>query len=712
MGFRLACVRTSVLCLLLSLVGCKPVRDGQLTLPPGTSSPGEGSPSPTHFDPSATPGDSPPETFDPSSTPEPGGSPSPTEVPTSTLPPDPNDQDGDGYQADPEDPQALVDCDDSDADINPGAAEICNGEDEDCDGQEDDGVAFLWYRDADGDGYGNEEGTPLKNCSSQAPNGYVADSSDCDDTDADIHPGVEEVCDGIDNDCDSTTTENANVDQDADGYGKCLDCDDTDPNRSPGHTYDVVDGGVDNDCNELTNEGYNVSSVAPVILQGTDPNSWFGGVLSGPGDLDQDGHRDFVIASALYSYGANLVAGGVTFFYGTGDRSPATNSDFAQGFYSGQDIDSLGTSLATGDINGDGKPDVVVGASGASRLYLHYGGTRVTGTHEQKDLGPYLKSTLANSTGLGFSVGIADLNGDGFADVVGASSVTEWLYFYFGEAVKLSSEVDAKTFPQLNLNYVQGSMGSVMTGVGDLDGDGYEEIAVSGPAADPRVNGVDRTDAGSVVIVWGGHKVDFVNGLVETTFIAGPSKGDKLGTSMGAVGDITGDGLPDFLVGALGASDGESAAVHGAIYVVPGKSERYPEFVDGLSLNTSFVTEQEGTELGSLSTLSAVGDLNSDGLDDFGMGLPLYRFAGDEVGTIAIFFGRAGGFHGEISIEDADAFFPGGRVGDEISNPKGVGDLDGDGVDDLLLGAYRGSQFNTTEPTGTAYLFYGYPVVP
>ena len=95
--------------------------------------------------------------------------------------------------------QKGTDCNDANANIYPGATEICNGVDDDCDTQVDEGVNTTYYRDADSDSYGNP-GVTTQACS--APAGYVANSTDCNDASAAIHPGATEICgDGIDQDC-------------------------------------------------------------------------------------------------------------------------------------------------------------------------------------------------------------------------------------------------------------------------------------------------------------------------------------------------------------------------------------------------------------------------------------------------------------------------------------------------------------------------------
>ena len=102
------------------------------------------------------------------------------------------------------------DCDDNDDDIHPGADEYCNGTDDDCNGTDDDDYAVdaeLWYADDDGDGYGDATDPGTASC--DQPSGLEDDALDCDDTDDAVNPDADEICDGVDNDCDSSTSEDA-----------------------------------------------------------------------------------------------------------------------------------------------------------------------------------------------------------------------------------------------------------------------------------------------------------------------------------------------------------------------------------------------------------------------------------------------------------------------------------------------------------------------
>ena len=167
------------------------------------------------------------------------------------------DKDADGVPA-------AEDCNDSNSAIRPGAEEICNQLDDNCDGQIDEDVRTVYFRDADGDTYGNPR---ITSESCEQPDGYVTNDEDCNDNSASALPGGEEVCDGLDNDCNGETD---NIDgfwpdDDGDGYGRegtaatlCepmpegyadnrADCDDANADVNPGMVEQCMDG-IDNDC--------------------------------------------------------------------------------------------------------------------------------------------------------------------------------------------------------------------------------------------------------------------------------------------------------------------------------------------------------------------------------------------------------------------------------------------------------------------------------
>ena len=150
----------------------------------------------------------------------------------------------------PEDHQA--DCDEMDSDVHPGATEICNLEDDDCDDHIDEGQTKVdWYVDADGDGHG-DPATKYQECMGRDPSD-VNVGMDCDDGNPDRWPTNSEVCDGLDNDCDTYVPADE-ADADGDDVMVCEDdCDDGDPNIHP-YATEACDG-VDNNCDGGIDEG-------------------------------------------------------------------------------------------------------------------------------------------------------------------------------------------------------------------------------------------------------------------------------------------------------------------------------------------------------------------------------------------------------------------------------------------------------------------------
>ncbi len=183
---------------------------------------------------------------------------------------------------------AQVDCDDGDGSIHVGATERCNGIDDDCDGQvdEEDAVDLVtWYRDADGDGYGDPQ---LNQIACHAPSGWVepGPDADCDDSQASIHPGARELCNGYDDDCNGMIDEDSAFDSvpwyadtDGDRFGDARisvlscrppqgyvsspgDCDDL---RASAHLgAPELCNGVDDNCDGVVDED-----------QAEDAGSWF-----------------------------------------------------------------------------------------------------------------------------------------------------------------------------------------------------------------------------------------------------------------------------------------------------------------------------------------------------------------------------------------------------------------------------------------------------
>jgi hypothetical protein len=263
------------------------------------------------------------------------------------------------------------DCDDSDADAYPGAVEYCDGHDDNCDGEVDEDTSSdstIWYQDADTDGFGDALAADV---ACYQPMGYVLDSTDCDDTDANAYPGATEYCDGHDDDCDGDTDEDESVDvstwyadADADGYGDssssdidcyqptgyvadATDCDDTESTTYPG-ADEYCDGHDDNCDGDIDEDG------------SVDVSTWYA-------DSDSDGEGD----AAVTDIDCYQPTGYVDNSTDCDDSSSTLNTadSDGDGFTScGTDCDDADStayvgaasqepSLCTHDIDGDGYGD-------------------------------------------------------------------------------------------------------------------------------------------------------------------------------------------------------------------------------------------------------------------------------------------------------------------------------------------------------------------
>ncbi len=199
------------------------------------------------------------------------------------------DVDGDGYLSWEVDED---DCDDYDPNISPEAHEVCDGRDNDCDTLTDENVQTPYYRDADGDGFGTPDDEVL--ACEVAPEGYVAASGDCDDTNPAVNPSAIEVCgdsggDGVDDDC-SGTPDDRDFDGDGSVDAACGgdDCDDFNPDVHPG-AVDTPYDGFDQDCDGSDFVDVDGDGFAATAASGPDCNDDDPTIYPGAPEVECDG---------------------------------------------------------------------------------------------------------------------------------------------------------------------------------------------------------------------------------------------------------------------------------------------------------------------------------------------------------------------------------------------------------------------------------------
>ncbi|UYV13921.1 MAG: integrin alpha [Phycisphaera sp.] len=407
--------------------------------------------------------------------------------------------------------------------------------------------------------------------------------------------------------------------------------------------------------------------------------------------------------------------------------------------------DLSGSSVAAaGDLNGDGIDDFVIGALRASRFpagddgnaYVIFGRQASAGNPfpagvrlADLDGSDGFRILGADSEGeLGSSVAAAgDLNGDGISDlIVGApkygrpSTHTGAAYVIFGR-----DSLSGATFPEsidlaglgVDVGFrLQGAdgfnfAGASVAGAGDINGDGFDDVIVGAPRAYLSPGGVDYTGISYVVLgrdtsVSGSFPavvmLDELDGA-DGFGIVGVEQSERSGHSVSSAGDFNGDGIGDVIIGAIFAGHSTRYGFNfGASYVVFGRDTAaagaFPAILNLADLDGANGVRFEGVDHADLSGTSVAdaGDVNGDGVDDVIIGATGVQRDGRSFGSSFVVFGRdtavTGPFAAIEQLSDLDGL-TGFRLdagGDDRysgTSVSGAGDINGDGVDDVLVGA-------------------------
>jgi hypothetical protein len=554
------------------------------------------------------------------------------------------DDSGAAEDADKDGYDVDVDCDDGDPSIHPDAEEVCDGVDNDCVDGVDVGAtdATDYFVDEDGDGYG--AGAATESCEPLA--GQVTNGDDCDDDHAEAHPGADEVCgDDVDEDCD----------------GEAPSC------RYTGEIdYHDADARLQGEAG--TSLGYDATPA---------------------GDMNGDGIGDLAVGKGDYAgdgFGASLYYGPIS-----GTIEPAAVS---ASITNASDGDGVGFDLrGVGDQDGDGYDDLVI-TGGMNKASAAAGGVYVvlgpiTGTHPVNEVA---SATIAGepSNGVGWSPAAGDVNDDGIVDLMvgapGTDALTGAAYVFYGPVTSgnlTTSDADA-SFAGWHKGDFTGGCNAAN---GDIDGDGIADVLVSADAADP-----DDDDDGAAYLFHGPVGGAYSVRDADTTFIGGPP-GRHLGWFSSIGGDLDGDGLDD--VG-LSAPYG---FVDGSVYIV------YGDHIDGaseidVSKTGAIVWGTPGSYAQLGVYIDTAGDLDSDGKDDLAIG----SWVSDNYnGTVWVFYGP---ISGEVHAYEASFVVPGEFAQGMGASTVFVGDVTGDDLDDLAVGANYAT-VDDEYGSGTVFLFDG-----
>ncbi|GGM98155.1 hypothetical protein GCM10010967_34960 [Dyadobacter beijingensis] len=455
---------------------------------------------------------------------------------------------------------------------------------------------------------------------------------------------------------------------------------------------------------DVANAAYPVT-IDPIIVNGTPQNSnkvievnqsnmWLGYSVSSAGDVNGDGYSDIVVGAPKYDK-TKTNEGVAIVFKGT-----ANGLSLAGEFLvSGQEGAQMGYSVATaGDFNGDGFSDVLVGVPfysvsptdsvGQARLYFGSAG----GITPQSTFVTYSSANPDANTGVCVATA-GDVNGDGYSDVlIGAHQDTDGeskeglvRVSYGGSGNNLNTN-----FATLQCNQANAMFGFSAASAGDVDGDGFSDVAVGARFYDHlHING------GAVFVYRGSASGLIINNADDAMLTSGSEEDSRMGHKVSSAGDVNGDGFSDLLVSEY-MDDGEDYLNRGRVILFLGSSTGVHSYS-----SKKFDGTQNDERLGT--SVACAGDVNGDGYADILLGAQYYDNGQTNEGAVFVHHGGPNG----VSDTPAAILESNQNEGWFGTAAASAGDVNGDGYSDILVGCYTFDNGQNDE--GHAFIYQGGP---
>ncbi|NOQ54802.1 MAG: hypothetical protein GQ558_09390, partial [Thermoplasmata archaeon] len=423
------------------------------------------------------------------------------------------------------------------------------------------------------------------------------------------------------------------------------------------------------------------------------------------GDVNGDGFDDILIAA--YKNGDGGSGTGQTYLYfgkRDGWESDINLSNANASFWGEDANDFSGNAIAgAGDVNGDGYDDFLIGAfwnneggTHAGQTYLILG--KASGWSMDTDLSNADASFIGEQAGdeSGWSVaGAGDVNGDGCDDIIigalyndeGFSEYEKNIgqtYLIFGKRSGWTMDTDlSSSDASFRGKRSVDRCGQSIAGAGDVDGDGYDDIIIS-----TFLKTLNGTAVGHSYLIFGkasGWSMDTNVSNASASYF-GEVNSEKDCLSVAGAGDVNGDGFDDILIGYWDNDEGGNDA--GQTYLVLGKASGWSKDTNLSTADASFWGEAALDEAGR--SIAGAGDINGDGYDDFLIGASGVNTSSYRAGKTYVILGKASGWSMDTNLSMSDITFLGENVNDESGwSVAGAGDVNGDGLDDILIGAHH-----------------------